>query len=190
MLVGACTPGEGPDSIPLPTSPDTTTTTSTTTTSTTTTTTTTTLVPPRLEVTIRRTTDGVPHIAGPDIASVAYGQGWVSAEDHGCTLVDQILKVYGVRSENLGPGSDGENIESDFAWRSIDIVGTATPDFDTASPEVIEQFEAFAEGWNAKLTDAGPDGLTGWCSGAEWVRPIQPVDIRTNLLQLADRTSQ
>ena len=179
MLVGACTPGEGPDSIPLPTSPDTTTTTSTTTTSTTTTTTTTTLLPPRFEVTIRRTTDGVPHIAGPDIASVAYGQGWVSAEDHGCTLVDQILKVYGVRSENLGPGSDGENLESDFAWRSIDIVGTATADYDAASPEVIEQFEAFAEGWNDKLTDTGTDGLNGWCNGAEWIRPIQPVEIYT-----------
>ncbi len=177
MLVGACTPGEGPDSIPLPTSPDTTTSTTSTTTSTTTTSTTTTLVPPKFEATIRRTTDGVPHISGSDLASVAYGQGWVSAEDYGCTLVDQILKVYGVRSENLGPGSDGENLESDFAWRSIDIVGTATADYDAASPEVIEQFEAFAEGWNDKLTDTGPDGLAGWCNGADWVRPVQPVEI-------------
>ncbi|MFT4774408.1 MAG: acyl-homoserine-lactone acylase, partial [Ilumatobacter sp.] len=113
VFTAACTPGEGPGSIPLPTSGDTTT---TSTTSTTTTTTTTTLVPPRLEVTIRRTTDGVPHIIGDSLESVAYGQGFVSAQDHGCTLVDQILKVYGVRSENLGPGDEGRNTESDFAW--------------------------------------------------------------------------
>jgi acyl-homoserine-lactone acylase len=175
MLVGACTPGEGPDSIPLPTSADTTTTSTSSTT--TTTTTTTTLVPPRLTATIRRTTDGVPHISGPDLASVAYGQGWVSGEDHGCTLIDQIDKVYGRRSEVLGPGSDGENVESDFAWRAIDIVGVATADYDDASPEIVEQFGAFAEGWNDQLTDTGPDGLIGWCNDAEWVRPIQPVEV-------------
>ncbi len=177
MLVGACTPGEGPESIPLPTSADTTSTTSTTVVTTTTSTTTTTLVPPRIEATVRRTTDGVAHISGPDLASVAYGQGWVSGQDYGCTLLDQILKVYGVRSAALGPGGDGENIESDFAWRAIDIAGIATADFDAASPEVIEQFEAFAEGWNAQLADAGADGLTGWCNGAAWIRPVQPVEI-------------
>ncbi len=175
MFTAACTPGEGPGSIPLPTSGDTTTT-STSTTSTTTTTTTT-LVPPRLEVTIRRTTDGVPHIIGNDLESVAYGQGFVSAEDHGCTLVDQILKVYGVRSENLGPGDDGRNTESDFAWRAIDIATIATADFNDASSDVVTQFGAFAEGWNAYLADQGDDGLTGWCNGAAWVRPVQPVEV-------------
>ncbi len=185
MLLGACTPGEGPDSIPLPTSPDTTTSTTTTTTTATTTTTSTTLVPPRFEATIRRTTDGVPHISGADLGSVAYGQGWVSAEDHGCTLLDQILKVYGVRSVNLGPGSDGENLDSDFAWRSIDIAGIGTADYAAASPDVIEQFGAFAEGWNAKLTDTGPDGLSGWCSDAEWVRPIQAVEVYVYARSLA-----
>ena len=175
MFTAACAPGEGPESIPLPTSGYTTTT-STTTTSTTTTTTTT-LVPPRLEVTIRRTTDGVPHIIGNDLESVAYGQGFVSAEDHGCTLVDQILKVYGVRSENLGPGDDGRNTDSDFAWHAIDIANIATADFDDASSDVVTQFGAFAEGWNAYLADQGDAGLTGWCNGAAWVRPVQPVEV-------------
>jgi acyl-homoserine-lactone acylase len=175
MFAAACTPGEGPESIPLPTSGNTTSTSTSTTT--TTTTTTTTLVPPRLEVTIRRTTDGVPHIIGNDLESVAYGQGFVSAEDHGCTLVDQILKVYGVRSENLGPGDDGRNTESDFAWRSIDIANIATADYNEASSDVVTQFEAFAEGWNAHLTDQGDDGLAGWCNGAAWVRPVQPVEV-------------
>ncbi|MDA3030752.1 MAG: penicillin acylase family protein [Actinomycetota bacterium] len=183
LFAAACTPGDGPGSIPLPTSGDTTTTSTSTTT--TTTTTTTTLVPPRLQVTIRRTTDGVPHIIGNDLESVAYGQGFVSAQDHGCTLVDQILKVYGVRSENLGPGDNGRNTESDFAWRAIDIASIATDDYNDASSDVVTQFEAFAEGWNALLADRGDDGLTGWCNGAAWVRPVQPVEVYVYARSLA-----
>ena len=93
LVLVACSPGEGLESIALPTSPD----------STTTTTTTTTLVPPLHQAEIRRTTDGVPHITGDTSDDVAYGQGWVSGEDHGCTLIDQILKVTSTRSAALGP---------------------------------------------------------------------------------------
>jgi acyl-homoserine-lactone acylase len=172
LVVAACSPGEGPESIPLPTSPDTTTTTSTTTT-----TTTTTLVPPRYEAEIRRTTNGVPHITGDTPSDVAYGQGWASGEDHGCTLIDQILKVTGTRSAALGPGAEGENVDTDFAWKAIGIAQIATADFENASSDVVEQFEAFAAGWNDQLADVGGDRLTGWCAGADWVRPITAVEV-------------
>ena len=173
----SCTPSSGPESIPLPTSPDTTTTTSTVVETTTTTTTSTTIVPPTYEATIRRTTDGVPHISGRDLSDVAYGQGYVSGADHGCTLMDQILKVQGRRSAALGPGPNGENIESDFAWRAIDIAGIAAVDFELASNEIVDQFEAFVSGWNQQLADTGGDGLVGFCEGADWVRPIEPVEV-------------
>ncbi|RLE26604.1 MAG: acylase [Actinobacteria bacterium] len=175
VLAAACSPGEGPASIPLPTSADTTSTTTTTTT--TTTIPPTTLVPPKYEATIRRTTDGVPHIIADDLASVAYGQGWVSNEDHGCTLADQVLKIYSERAATLGPGGDGENIESDFAWKAIDIVGIATDDFENASDEVVDQFNSFTAGWNAYLTDVGSEGMTGWCSGNDWIQPLEPVEV-------------
>jgi acyl-homoserine-lactone acylase len=173
LTLAACSPGEGPESIPLPTSPD-----ATTTTSTTTTTTTTTLVPPKYEATIRRTTDGVPHITGDTATDVAYGQGWVSGEDHGCTLIDQILKITSTRSAALGPGTEGEHVDSDFAWAAIGIADIAAEDFETeVSAEVVEQFEAFTAGWNDQLTDVGDDGLTGWCAGNDWVRAITPVEV-------------
>jgi len=177
MLVAACSPGEGPESIPLPTSPDTTTPTTSTTTTTTTSTTTTTVVPSRFEATIRRTTDGVPHVIADDLASLSFGQGWVAAEDHACTLLDQILKVRGVRAATLGPGEDGANVESDYAWRSIGIADIATADYDEAPAAVTGQFESYTSGWNSSLASLGPDGVTGWCAGADWVRPIQPVDV-------------
>ena len=36
-------------------------------------------------------------------------------------------------------------IESDFAWRAIDIATVATADFASASTDVIAQFDAFTE---------------------------------------------
>lgn len=172
LLLVACSPGEGTESIPLPTSPDTTTTTTTAPPESTTTT----LVPPKYEATIRRTTGGVPHITGVTMADVEYGQGWVSGEDHGCTLIDQILKVTGTRSAALGPGPESQNVDSDFAWRAIGIADIAANDFETtASDEVVGEFTAFVDGWNAQLADQGGD-LTGWCSGADWVRPITAVE--------------
>jgi acyl-homoserine-lactone acylase len=185
LLLVACSPGEGPESIPLPTSPDTTTTTSTTTT-----TTTTTLVPPRYTAEIRRTTGGVPHITGDTVADVAYGQGWVSGEDHGCTLIDQILKVTSTRAATFGPGAEGENVDSDFAWQAIGIAAIAAADFATASSEVVEQFEAFTAGWNDQLADvAGGDGLTGWCAGDDWIRPITAVEVYTYARSVALQAS-
>lgn len=174
LVAASCSPGDGPESIPLPTSPNTTSTTSTTTT-----TTTTTAVPPRYEATVRRTTDGVPHITGDTIEDVAYGQGWVSGEDHGCTLIDQILKVTGTRAANLGPGAEGENVDSDFAWRAIGLAPIAAEDFAAASDEVVTTFEAFTAGWNDQLANVGGERLTGWCADAEWVRPITPVEAYT-----------
>src|SRR6056297_580911 len=174
-IAASCSPGEGPESIPLPTSPDTTTTTSTTTT--TTTVPPTTLVPPRYEATIRRTTDGVPHISGETTSDVAYGQGWVSGEDHTCALADQVTKIRGERSRHLGPGAEGENLDSDFAWKAIDIMGIAATDFENASPLVVDQFEAFTTGWNDQLIDVGVADVPGWCAGEDWVRPLEPVEI-------------
>ena len=182
LAIAACSPGSGPESIPLPTNPDATTTPPTTSTTTTTTTipaTTTTTVPPTFQATIRRTTDGVPHITGRNRGDLAYGQGYVSGGDYGCTLLDQILKVRGERSVVLGPGANGENVESDFAWRAIDIVGVSATDFAAAPAEITEQFGAFTAGWNRFLADTGADGLPGWCAGAAWVRPIEPVEVYT-----------
>jgi acyl-homoserine-lactone acylase len=174
MVLAACSPGEGPESIPLPTSAE------TTTTSTTTTTPPTTLVPPTYAATIRRTADRVPHISGATLADVAYGQGWASGEDHACTLADQVLKVLGQRSANLGPGDEGENVESDFAWRAIGIAEVAATDFEAvASRRVVDVFEAFTAGWNDHLLDVGRDELPGWCAGADWVRPLEPVEVYT-----------
>ena len=187
LVASACSPGEGPESIPLPTSADTTTTSTTATTSASATPTAapTTLTAPKYEATIRRTTDGVSHILADDLPSATYAQGWVSAENHGCTLIDQVLKVYGTRAAALGPGTDGANVDSDFAWRAIDIATIAATDFAAAPATITDEFQAFTDGWNAYLADVGSDGLSGWCAGAAWVRPVEPVEVYTYARSIA-----
>ncbi len=42
---------------------------------------------------------------------------------------------------------------------------------------MVEQFEAFTAGWNDQLADVGGERLTGWCAGADWVRPITASEV-------------
>ncbi len=84
------------------------------------------------------------------------------------------------RAATLGPGAEGENVESDFAWRSIDIATIAVADFENvASDEVVAQFEAYTAGWNDQLADVGGERANGWCAGADWIRPLEPVEVYT-----------
>ena len=129
------------------------------------------------EATIRRTTDGVPHVSGASLADVAFGQGYASGQDHACTLADQLLKVQGRRAAAFGPGDGNANVESDFAWLALGIDEIARADWPSVAPEVSTSFEAFSAGWNLQLADAGTDGLTGWCAGEPWVQPITAADL-------------
>ncbi len=129
------------------------------------------------EATIRRTSDGVPHIVADDLRGVFFGQGYASAQDHGCSLSDQMLKVQSRRAAALGPGENDANINSDFAWLSIGIDRRARADYAQVPADITEQFEAFAAGWNAHLDAVGADGMTGWCKGQDWVTPITGEDL-------------
>ncbi len=137
----------------------------------------TTVAPTEYSASIRRTSDGVPHIVAADLASVFFGQGYASGQDHACSLADQLAKVQGRRAAALGPGDGDANIISDFAWLSIGVDRIARADYAAAPPIITEQFEAFAAGWNQHLAEVGNAGLSGWCAGADWVQPITAEDL-------------
>ncbi len=126
---------------------------------------------------IVRTTDGVPHITATDLPSVVFGQGWASGEDHACTLADQILKITSTRAKWLGAGDDNVNLNSDFAWKALRLQELAAQEWETTDSDVVELITAFTDGWNAQLEEVGADGISGWCSGADWLRPIEPVEL-------------
>jgi acyl-homoserine-lactone acylase len=129
------------------------------------------------EATIRRTGGGIPHITGATLADVSYGQGWASGEDRTCDLADQVMKINGDRSLWLGRGAGDANLTSDIAWKTIGIVPRALHDWVNAAPDVIEMVTGFTDGWNAHLEHVGPAAVTGWCAGAHWLRPLQPVEV-------------
>lgn len=131
----------------------------------------------RYEATIRRATDGVPHVSGDTIADAAFGQGYASGEDHTCDLADQVLKIRGERARWLGAGDGDAHRSSDIAWRGIGIHARASADWDEVPEENRELFEAFTAGWNTHLDHVGVDGVGGWCQGEPWVQPLEPVDV-------------
>lgn len=131
------------------------------------------------QASIRRTEGGIPHISGDSLADVSFGQGWASGEDRACDLADQVLKVTSQRARWLGPGEDDANLDSDVAWRTIGVAERAADEWGDVSDEVGELVAAFTAGWNAQLDEVGVDGLSGWCAGAGWVRPLEPVEVYT-----------
>ncbi len=131
----------------------------------------------RYEATIVRTADGVPHITGKTLADAAFGQGYASGEDRPCDLMDQVLKIRGERARWFGAGDDDANINSDVAWKAIGIFDRASKDWKAFPKDSAALIEAFADGWNAHLKEAGVDGLAGWCKGAKWMRPVEPMEI-------------
>ena len=127
--------------------------------------------------TIRRTTDGVPHIVAADWGSLSFGQGYASAEDRSCDLADQVIKIKGERAKWLGPGDHNANVDSDFSWKALGIYDRATKDYPSKSDEIHQLVGAFASGWNAYLAKVGSGGINGWCKGADWVQPVTGLDV-------------
>ena len=128
----------------------------------------------KYEATIRRTTDGVPHVTSKTVEGVLFGQGFASADDQGCTLADQVIKVRGERSQWFGSGLDDINLKSDLAWRAIGIDQLARSDWPKQSDQVHRFISAFTAGWNQREAKGA---LTGWCKGAPWVRQLAPEDV-------------
>jgi acyl-homoserine-lactone acylase len=114
----------------------------------------------------------VPHISARDMKGALFGQGWASAEDHPCDLVDQIIKVTSQRAATFGPGEDDANILSDFGWKMLGIADRAALDWPKEGERVREAIEAFVAGWNALYDEVGAEDLQDWCAGADWMRPI------------------
>ncbi len=128
---------------------------------------------------ITRTADGVPHIRAADLLNVSFGQGWASAQDHPCDLVDQVIKVTSQRSATFGPGEEDENIDSDFGWAALGIADIAAQDWESVEGDERDLIVGFTDGWNASFDEQGTDGIEDWCTGAEWMRTLDPEEVYT-----------
>jgi acyl-homoserine-lactone acylase len=135
----------------------------------------------RYQADIRWTTHGVAHIAADDWGSLGYGQGYACARDHLPTLADQIVKVRSERARFHGAGPDGAHLASDLGYLALGVRDRA-PALRAAQPDHIRDLvTGYAAGYNAWLAESATidDALPAWCAGAEWVRPIDDLDLWT-----------
>ncbi|MFK7926643.1 MAG: penicillin acylase family protein, partial [Myxococcota bacterium] len=126
---------------------------------------------------IRTTAYGIPHILAEDEGSLGFGLGYAAAPDHICTLADQILKTRSERSKYFGPGTNNSNVDSDFGWLHLEVRAHAeTTWFDL--PDILQKrLVGYAAGYNRYLEEVGNEGLPSLCRGAEWVKPIDHIDL-------------
>ncbi|MHA7632175.1 acylase [Corallococcus sp. M7] len=143
---------------------------------------------PKYTAKIKRTSYGIPHITADNYGSLGFGQGYAFAQDHVCTLADQILKVRGERARFLGQGAGNKHVGSDLAYLAMDLMGRAEAAFPTLSQEMQDMVTGYAAGYNKYLEDVPADARPAECANAAWVRPITPVDLlayNTDLTLLA-----
>ncbi|RKH49340.1 acylase [Corallococcus sp. AB049A] len=143
---------------------------------------------PKYTAKIKRTSYGIPHITADSYGSLGFGQGYAFAQDHVCTLADQILKVRGERARFLGQGPGNRHVGSDIAYLAMDLMGRAEKAFPTLSQEMQDMVTGYVAGYNKYLEDTAPEARPAECANAPWVRPITPVDLlayNTDLTLLA-----
>jgi acyl-homoserine-lactone acylase len=141
------------------------------------------LAPPT--ATVWRTSYGVPHIVARDLYGLALGQGYAFAEDHVCLLTDQVIKLRGERAKYLGPGPGGAYAGSDLVYRMLDLYGRAREAFPRQPPDVQAVLRGYAEGFNRYLAETRPADRPRFCAEAEWVQPIDEIDLQAHVISLA-----
>jgi acyl-homoserine-lactone acylase len=157
-----------------------------------------------LEATISRTAYGVPHIRAGDIESLAFGFAYAFAEDNLCTIADSYVTVAGQRSRYFGPdetwtfagnGSVLGNLDSDFFYSAINDSGVIerlirTPPPNGPLPAVKRGVRGYVAGYNHYLRETGVERLPDRrCRGADWVRPIDELDVYRRFYQLGSLAS-
>jgi acyl-homoserine-lactone acylase len=136
------------------------------------------------EATIRRTSYGIPHITAKDAGSLAFGEGYAFAQDHLCSLADAVVLARGERAKYFGAGEKDIHLLSDIGVKALRIAELAAGDLRASTAEQRDRLAGYAAGYNTYLAEVGADGVTGWCRGAAWVRPISAEDVaaRTRLV--------
>ncbi len=126
---------------------------------------------------IRRTAYGIPHITAKDAGSLAFGEGYAFAQDHLCSLADQVIRARGDRARYFGAGEGDRHLNSDLTMRALNLHGQAREmyrNMPTAQRSVIDGYVA---GINRYLSEVGFGGVKGWCRGQEWLLPISAIDL-------------
>jgi acyl-homoserine-lactone acylase len=149
------------------------------------------------EVTVTRTTYGIPHINARDYASLGYGYGYAFAQDNLCTLMEDLVAIRGERSRYWG--GDGaypirpveiapNNVDSDFFWKFMAHAEAIQRFRKAAAPEVRQMIHGYVDGFNrymAELQAGEHPGEQAACSDAPYLVPITEEDMYRRFIRLA-----
>lgn len=130
-----------------------------------------------LSATIRRTTNGVPHVKADNLASAAFGAGYAQTQDNVCLLAEAIVKARSERAKYFGPGPDNINIINDFSFKAQEIHSGAEAEYPNLSPESRALISGFTAGYNKYVRETDPADYPPACRNQPWVKEITPVDL-------------
>ena len=132
---------------------------------------------PSYEARIRRTSYGIPHIEARDLPSLGFGDGYAQAEDHLCTIAEQVLEARGEQAKYLGRGERDAHLQSDIVVQALRAHERWDDLYGPQSAETQAWMAGFAAGYNTFLKNTGTDAISGWCRGQEWLSPISAGDL-------------
>lgn len=131
----------------------------------------------RYEADIIWTTHGVPHITADDFGGLGFGQGWACARDHFAAIADHVLKVRSERSRFLGRGEGDQHVHTDLGYLALGVSERAEAMLATQPAELRDLVAGYAAGCNTWFAEHGRETLPAWCRDAEWIRPIDALDL-------------
>jgi len=102
---------------------------------------------------IRRTSYGIPHITAKDYGSLGFGEGYAFAQDHLCSLADQVIKVRGERAKYFGPGDRNRNVANDISMKALGVYEQARAMYRAVGKERHDIVDGYVAGFNTYLRE-------------------------------------
>ena len=128
-----------------------------------------------IDVQIRTTSFGIPHIKAKDWVSLGYGLGYAYAQDNACILAREL-----VVSRGDGPkyfDATGDDIPRAFVFKWLSRASNVERFYSEQPPRIRRAIQGYAAGYNRWLRDTGIANLPKACAGQPWVREIGARDL-------------
>jgi acyl-homoserine-lactone acylase len=137
------------------------------------------------QATVRWTSFGVPHVIADGLGDLGFGQGWAAARQHLCRLADQFVRVRSERARWFGAGDDGAHLDSDFFHLHVGLEQRARALLARQSDDADAIARGWVAGYNHYLASGRRPEWPPECRGADWVRPIDELDLARLMLAVA-----
>ncbi len=153
--------------------------------------------PANYDVTVTRTTYGIPHINADDYGSLGYGYGYAFAQDNLCTMMEDLVAIRGERSKYWGGEGtysipavpvNPNNVDSDFFWKFMADADAVRRFRNAAAPQVRRLVHGYVDGFNrymAELQAGEHPGEQAACADAPYLQPIEDDDMYRRFIRLA-----